>query len=60
MSSFASVKAFGERVNAELDRLDVFIANAGVEPSQFEKTQDGWELAYVPPAYSLLFREGAN
>lgn len=30
MASYASVKAFAARVSAELDRVDVFIANAGV------------------------------
>lgn len=29
MSKFDSVKAFAERANRELDRLDIFMANAG-------------------------------
>lgn len=45
MSSFASVKAFGQRVNAELPRLDVFVANAGIQPGKWETTKDGWEAS---------------
>lgn len=43
MADFASVKAFTERANATLDRIDVLVCNAGVWPAKFEKTKDGWE-----------------
>ncbi|VEU21907.1 DEKNAAC102941 [Brettanomyces naardenensis] len=36
MSSYDSVKAFAKRVNEDLDRLDIFLANAGVVKKDFE------------------------
>lgn len=35
MASYGSVQAFASRVHAELPRLDVFVANAGINSSQF-------------------------
>lgn len=35
MASYDSVKAFASRVHANLSRLDVFIANAGINSNQF-------------------------
>ncbi|EMC96843.1 hypothetical protein BAUCODRAFT_491665 [Baudoinia panamericana UAMH 10762] len=35
LARYASVLAFGKRVRSELNRLDGFIANAGIEPSEF-------------------------
>lgn len=35
MGSYASVQQFAARVNSELDRLDIVIANAGVAPPRF-------------------------
>jgi NAD(P)-dependent dehydrogenase (short-subunit alcohol dehydrogenase family) len=43
MSSYASVQAFSNRVKAELPRLDVLIANAGVYTAQFRMTENGEE-----------------
>lgn len=43
LANFASVLAFGERVRIELERLDAFIANAGVEVQTFD-TAEGLEL----------------
>lgn len=43
MSSYASVKTFSDRAKAELPRLDVLIANAGVYKSKFEMTEDNEE-----------------
>jgi NAD(P)-dependent dehydrogenase (short-subunit alcohol dehydrogenase family) len=37
------VKAFAERAHTELARLDVLVANAGIHPGRYEKTEDGWE-----------------
>ncbi|KAJ9113045.1 hypothetical protein QFC22_006141 [Naganishia vaughanmartiniae] len=38
-----SVKDFGERVNRELDRLDIFVSNAGIATEKFTRTADGFE-----------------
>jgi len=43
MSSYASVQAFSDRVKAELPRLDVLIANAGILTSKFRMTEDNEE-----------------
>lgn len=43
MDSFASVKAFAERVDRELERLDVALLNAGVVMRTFQKSPEGWE-----------------
>lgn len=47
MSSYASVQAFSDRVNAELPRLDVLIANAGVYASTFRMAEDNEETLTV-------------
>ncbi|EGY23093.1 hypothetical protein VD0002_g3615 [Verticillium dahliae] len=39
MSSYASVKAFAARVEAELDRVDMFCANAGIATSEYEPAE---------------------
>lgn len=44
LSDFRSVKAFAEKVEKELDRLDIFLANAGIAKSSKEITKDGYEL----------------
>ncbi|KAJ9117678.1 hypothetical protein QFC24_006392 [Naganishia onofrii] len=38
-----SVKDFAETANRELDRLDVFISNAGITTEKFARTVDGFE-----------------
>ncbi|KAG8798564.1 hypothetical protein FRC17_007388 [Serendipita sp. 399] len=43
MSSFESVKAFANRCKNELKRIDVFLANAGVNTAPWALTTDGWE-----------------
>jgi len=43
MSSYASVQAFSDRVKAELPRLDVLIANAGIGTMTFRMTEDNEE-----------------
>ncbi|KAK7458156.1 hypothetical protein VKT23_010064 [Stygiomarasmius scandens] len=44
LSNFASVKAFADRAEAELDRIDYLIENAGVAVAgKYSATEDGWE-----------------
>ena len=43
LSSYASVQAFSERVKAELPRLDVLVANAGLWQHKFGLTEDNEE-----------------
>jgi NAD(P)-dependent dehydrogenase (short-subunit alcohol dehydrogenase family) len=43
MSSYASVQAFSDRVKAELPRVDVLIANAGLGTQEFRITEDNEE-----------------
>ena len=40
MASYASVQKFATRVNTELDRVDIFIANAGVARAKHEMAED--------------------
>ncbi|KAL2751794.1 hypothetical protein ACRALDRAFT_1066296 [Sodiomyces alcalophilus JCM 7366] len=35
MASYASVEKFAARVNSELDRVDIFLANAGIAPGKY-------------------------
>jgi NAD(P)-dependent dehydrogenase (short-subunit alcohol dehydrogenase family) len=44
VSRYASVEAFAARVNRELDRVDVLVANAGVVMKGFEVAEDGDEV----------------
>lgn len=43
MSSYGSVQAFSDRVKAELPRVDVLIANAGLGTQKFRMTEDNEE-----------------
>lgn len=43
LSSFASIRTCAERLQRDLSRIDIFIANAGVVPRRLEKTADGFE-----------------
>ncbi|KAF9025666.1 short-chain dehydrogenase [Hymenopellis radicata] len=44
LSSFASVSAFADKADRELDRLDILVENAAiVNWGAFEYTNDGWE-----------------
>ncbi|MCJ1353384.1 MAG: hypothetical protein MMC33_003370 [Icmadophila ericetorum] len=43
MSSYNSVQAFSDRVKAELPRVDVLIANAGIGTQKFRMTEDNEE-----------------
>ncbi|KAK6337309.1 hypothetical protein TWF730_002714 [Orbilia blumenaviensis] len=42
-SSFASVKAFADKINAEIPKLDIVILNAGINAMEWVVTKDGWE-----------------
>ncbi|KAF4204103.1 hypothetical protein CNMCM8927_007920 [Aspergillus lentulus] len=43
MSSFQSVKNFAARVNAEIERLDIVLLNAGLWNRSYTASPDGWE-----------------
>jgi len=48
LCEFSSVKAFADKFEAEGGgRLDLFIANAAMGTRAFQKTDDGWEKAWV-------------
>ncbi|KAH7396375.1 putative short-chain dehydrogenase [Pyrenochaeta sp. MPI-SDFR-AT-0127] len=40
MASYASVQEFSARIEAELDRVDIFIANAGIAPAKYATSED--------------------
>ncbi|ERF68109.1 hypothetical protein EPUS_06920 [Endocarpon pusillum Z07020] len=40
MGSYDSVKRFASRVNSELDRVDIFLANAGIARFEYSTTAD--------------------
>ncbi|EGX44924.1 hypothetical protein AOL_s00173g25 [Orbilia oligospora ATCC 24927] len=42
-SSFASVKAFADKIIAEIPKLDIAILNAGINTMDWKVTADGWE-----------------
>ncbi|MCJ1377219.1 hypothetical protein MMC17_000311 [Xylographa soralifera] len=43
MNSYASIRSFAERAEAELPSLDVAVLNAGVVCQSFRLSQEGWE-----------------
>ena len=43
LSSFASIRAFAEKANADLARVDILINNAGIFPQKLERTPEGFE-----------------
>ncbi|KAI9697179.1 MAG: hypothetical protein M1836_004743 [Candelina mexicana] len=43
MDSYASVKAFAQRVDKELDRVDAAVLNAGLVMRNFKLSPEGWE-----------------
>lgn len=43
LSSFASVKAFAQKVHSDLTRLDILIENAGIAAGEWRRTDDGHE-----------------
>ncbi|KAF5345779.1 hypothetical protein D9758_011883 [Tetrapyrgos nigripes] len=40
---FSSISAFASRVEKDLDRVDILVANAGVADPKYSTTGDGWE-----------------
>ena len=46
LGSFASIRAFAGWANAELERIDVLVNNAGIFPQRLEKTADGFESQF--------------
>ncbi|KAF4584689.1 NAD(P)-binding domain superfamily protein [Pleurotus pulmonarius] len=45
LCSFASVQAFANKFEKEVERLDILVANAGVIPVKYEATEDDWETS---------------
>ncbi|RMZ78747.1 hypothetical protein DV737_g3747, partial [Chaetothyriales sp. CBS 132003] len=43
MNSYASIKSFAEKVNQELDQLDVVVLNAGLLNQSYKQSPEGWE-----------------
>jgi len=43
LGDFSTVRTFAERAEAELERLDILLCNAGLIPREWELTKDGWE-----------------
>jgi retinol dehydrogenase-12 len=43
LASFESVRQFCRRAEAELERIDVLVANAGLLMNRFVEADDGWE-----------------
>lgn len=43
LGSFASTKSFADRVERELQRLDILVENAGLATNKWSTTSDGYE-----------------
>ena len=54
MASYASVGEFAARVNQELDRVDVFLANAGLVKGKYELAEDNEEMITVNVVSTFL------
>jgi len=54
MSSYASVERFAARVNAELDRVDIFHANAGVASTKFSMVEKDEEMITINVVCTVL------
>ncbi|KAH8711856.1 putative short-chain dehydrogenase [Phaeosphaeriaceae sp. PMI808] len=54
MASYASVQQFSARVDAELDRVDIFIANAGIAPGKYAISEDNEASITVNVVSTLL------
>jgi retinol dehydrogenase-12 len=46
LSSFDSIRAFAEKANADLARIDVLVNNAGIFPQKAGKTREGFESQF--------------
>lgn len=54
MGSYASVERFAARVNDELDRVDVFLANAGLARGAYSLVEDNEEMMTVNVVATFL------
>lgn len=45
LASFASVTQFAQKLDEELERLDIAVLNAAVATSKWAMTPDGWEVS---------------
>jgi retinol dehydrogenase 12 len=54
LAKYASVKAFAERANAELSRIDVLVANAGMYTFDFTMAEDNEKTITVNVVSTLL------
>ena len=45
LASFASVTQFAQRLDDELERLDIAVLNAAIATSKWAMTPDGWEVS---------------
>lgn len=54
LSDFSSVRAFAKKLNGELNRLDIFVQNAGVAMSGWNETKDGYEITLQVNVISTL------
>jgi NAD(P)-dependent dehydrogenase (short-subunit alcohol dehydrogenase family) len=46
LGSFASIRTFTDRANADLPRIDVLVNNAGIYPQKLAKTAEGFESQF--------------
>lgn len=54
MASYASVQAFAARAEAELERIDIFLANAGIAPAKYAVAEDNEASITVNVVSTLL------
>lgn len=54
MASYASVQKFAARVDAELDRVDIFLANAGIARIHYETAEDNEAMITVNVVSTFL------
>lgn len=52
------MKAFAERAEKELERLDVLVENAGINTPSWRVTEEGWESVLVLSLSSLSNEAG--
>lgn len=45
LCSFTSVRAFADKFEKEVDRIDILVANAAIIPHEYELTKDEWETS---------------
>ncbi|KAM7211844.1 hypothetical protein V8F06_012756 [Rhypophila decipiens] len=54
MGSYSGVEKFAARVNSDLDRVDIFLANAGLAPSKFKIVEKDEEMITVNVVCTVL------